>query len=169
MKNTQKIIYRFFYKQKIHSGVIFSEIYSRIFTRIDSLFKAGACTFRFLSFWLTYTNDCRANAILRPLLGARWFNERQWQKGWRGMEIEEIKLSWNGNVREEELRFNDQLRSFERRFDEDKRCRWWVKDGKKKGSMSEWCACSVFSATYIHTYIWYKSSIGTRYFFQVRK
>ena len=53
----------------VHSGVILSGIYSRIFTRIDSLFRAGACTLWFLTFWLAYTDGCCANTMLRPLRG----------------------------------------------------------------------------------------------------
>ena len=36
--------------KKIHSGVILSGIYSRIFTRVDSLFRAVACTLCFSMF-----------------------------------------------------------------------------------------------------------------------
>ena len=53
----------------MHSRVILSGIYNRIFTRIDSLFRAGACALCFLNFWLTYTNGCRANVIFWPLCG----------------------------------------------------------------------------------------------------
>ena len=43
---------QFFFKQKMHSSVILTGIYSRIFTRIDSLFRAGAYTLCFRAFWL---------------------------------------------------------------------------------------------------------------------
>ena len=45
-----------------------SGIYSRIFTSLDSLFRAGACTLCFLfTFGLTYTDGYPANAMLGPL------------------------------------------------------------------------------------------------------
>ena len=43
--------------------IIMFGIYFRIFTRIDSLFRAGACTLCFLTFWLIYTDGCRADAM----------------------------------------------------------------------------------------------------------
>ena len=67
MKNTQYIIYNFFENQKIRSGIILSGIYSGIFTKIDSLFRAGTCTLCFLTFWFTYTNGCCANAMIKLL------------------------------------------------------------------------------------------------------
>ena len=36
-------------EKNIYSGVILSGIYSRISTKVDSLFKAGACTLCFLT------------------------------------------------------------------------------------------------------------------------
>ena len=64
-------VHRFpiFLKEKVHSRVIVSGIYSRIFTRIDSRFRTGAWPYVVKTFWLIYTEGCRANAMLRPL---RW-------------------------------------------------------------------------------------------------
>ena len=78
MKNAQKIIYRFFCwkKHKIHSEVILSGIYPSGIMRIDSLFRGRACTLYFLTFWLTYTDVCRADAILRPFHRMRRFKPR---------------------------------------------------------------------------------------------
>ena len=56
MENAQCIMCRLFLKQKIHSGVILSGIYSRIYL----------C---FWMFWLIYMSGCRANAMLRTLRG----------------------------------------------------------------------------------------------------
>ena len=69
----------FFKTKKKNSGVILSGIYSRMFTRIDSKFRAGACKYLMfiLIFWLTYTNVCRANAMLKQLRGMRRFNKKK--------------------------------------------------------------------------------------------
>ena len=58
----------YFLNKKIHSEVILSGIYFIIFTRITSLFRAGQCTLKFL---LTYTDGCRAYAMLKPLCEMR--------------------------------------------------------------------------------------------------
>ena len=41
----------YFFLKKTNSGAIVSEIYSRIFTRMDSLFRARACTLFFYAIW----------------------------------------------------------------------------------------------------------------------
>ena len=48
-----------------------SRIYHRIFTRIDSLFKAGEGTLDFLTKTPSCTRMCEHYAMLRPLLGKR--------------------------------------------------------------------------------------------------
>ena len=53
-----------------------SWIYSRFCTRIESIFKTGSCILCILALWLTYTDDCRANAMLRPLRGMWGFARR---------------------------------------------------------------------------------------------
>ena len=46
-------------------------IYSRIFTRIDSLFMAGACTLWFFDNLAYFYGDLSRYAMLRPLRGKR--------------------------------------------------------------------------------------------------
>ena len=65
-------VHRFpiFLKEKVHSRVIVSGIYSRIFTRIDS-FKSGQehVPHDFGYFGYAFTVGCCANAMLMPLRG----------------------------------------------------------------------------------------------------
>ena len=67
-KHLVNITYR--YLKKTDCVVIVSEIYSRIFRRIDSIFRAGACAKGFLTTWLTYTGVCCATHV-KPLRGKR--------------------------------------------------------------------------------------------------